>query len=105
MEQEGFRTACSCLQRNTECDARCSCEGRGTCLNRAVTRRETLRVGEDVAVGLFFAGLFFGLVCVCVCVSDCRLLHVGEDVEVGGGKEVLCWLCPLSSVLLVLTWC
>ncbi|KAL4859889.1 Histone-lysine N-methyltransferase [Chlorella vulgaris] len=47
VEREGFDTKCSCLARNTECDARCVCHGDDTCLNRAVSNRRILRLGED----------------------------------------------------------
>lgn len=47
-EVEGFDTKCECLQRNTECDANCACEG-DQCLNRSVGQRRPLRLGEDVA--------------------------------------------------------
>lgn len=49
LEAEGFDTACSCLARNTECDAACGCDGTGQCLNRAITRREALVLGQDLA--------------------------------------------------------
>lgn len=52
LEAETFVTACSCLSRNTECDDTCGCsakEGEAlACLNRAVTRRDTVKIGEDV---------------------------------------------------------
>ena len=47
LEKESFETQCACLSRNTECDDSCGCDNK-RCLNRAVTRRETVRLGEDV---------------------------------------------------------
>jgi hypothetical protein len=48
LEADSFATACACLARNTECDAACGCAAGGGCLNRAVTRREAVRLGADV---------------------------------------------------------
>ncbi|KAL4445829.1 hypothetical protein ABPG77_009028 [Micractinium sp. CCAP 211/92] len=45
--REGFDTRCSCLARNTECDAHCACHGSSDCLNRAVSARNTLQLGTD----------------------------------------------------------
>lgn len=45
--REGFETHCSCLARNTECDAHCACQGSPDCLNRAVSERNTLKLGTD----------------------------------------------------------
>lgn len=47
LEADGFQTRCECLSRNTECDHTCGCEGGGQCLNRSVTRRETVVLGQD----------------------------------------------------------
>ena len=47
VEKEGFLTHCSCLARNTECDERCACAADPGCLNRSVTRRETVQLGRD----------------------------------------------------------
>ena len=45
-------TPCSCLSRNTECDDTCGCAAKegetSACLNRAITHRATVKLGEDV---------------------------------------------------------
>jgi hypothetical protein len=47
---DGFSSRCGCLARCTECDASCGCAADpARCLNRAVTERRALRLGEDVA--------------------------------------------------------
>ena len=47
VDRECFSSRCTCLARNTECDDRCACSAEAGCLNRSVTRRQTLRLGED----------------------------------------------------------
>ena len=47
LEAGSFQTNCSCLSRNTECDDRCMC-AETECLNRFVSKRQTVRLGEDV---------------------------------------------------------
>jgi len=47
VEAESFQSECTCLQRNTECDEGCKCNSKN-CLNRAVTKRETVKMGEDI---------------------------------------------------------
>ena len=47
-EVDGFNTKCACLKRNTECDAHCGCHAGGACLNRSISCRKPLRLGEDV---------------------------------------------------------
>ena len=47
LEMATFQTKCTCLARNTECDSSCSCK-ETDCLNRAVTKRHTVRLGDDV---------------------------------------------------------
>ena len=52
LEAESFVTPCSCLSRNTECDDTCGCAAKegetSACLNRAITHRATVKLGEDV---------------------------------------------------------
>ena len=47
LEKDGFMTSCNCLAHNTECDENCACSP-PQCLNRAVSNRNTVKLGVDV---------------------------------------------------------
>jgi hypothetical protein len=47
LAKDGFVSECACLSRNVECDDGCGCNP-STCLNRAVSKRDAVRLGVDV---------------------------------------------------------
>jgi len=47
LQKGGFVSQCDCLSRNMECNDSCSCDP-SSCLNRAVSNRNAVRIGVDV---------------------------------------------------------
>ena len=47
LQKGGFVSKCGCLSRNMECSDRCGCDP-ASCLNRAVSNRNAVRIGVDV---------------------------------------------------------
>jgi len=47
LENDRFISNCSCLSKNMECGAQCACD-ESTCLNRAVSQRNAVKLGIDV---------------------------------------------------------